>query len=210
MIFMEEYASNSYKSKQPPAVQKTQPEEKKVDKVVSGEVKKQKVSRLQKFANAVVQEDVKSIRSYIFEDILVPAAKRFIRDSVDAVLYPGGGPKRESNGPKVSYRRYWDDRDRDDRRPYRSGGRSSAFSFENYSISNRGEAEEVIRELLNIARRYDGVVSVADFYDLLGVEDGNYTNNRYGWTERDISDSYVKPARDGGFYIVLPRALPID
>lgn len=209
MIFMEEYASNSYKSKQPPAVQNTQ-EEKKVESVVSSPVKKQKVSRFQKFANAVVQDDVKSIRSYIFEDIMVPAAKRFIHDSVDAILYPGGGSKRESSRPQVSYRRYYDDRDRDDRRPYRSERRSVGYSFDNYNIPNRGEAEEVITELRRIARRYDGIASVADYYDLLGVNDSNYTNNRYGWTEHEINEAYVKPAREGGYYIVLPKALPID
>ena len=52
-----------------------------------------------------------------------------------------------------------------------------------------------------------GVVRVADFYELVGVT-GNYTDNKYGWT--DIRNASVVRARDGGYIIKLPKAFPID
>jgi hypothetical protein len=50
------------------------------------------------------------------------------------------------------------------------------------------------------------MVSVADFYDLVGV-DGTYTDNKYGWT--NIRNAYVNRVRDG-YVIKLPRAISLD
>ena len=50
------------------------------------------------------------------------------------------------------------------------------------------------------------LVSVADFYDLVGVS-GNYTDNRYGWT--NVRNAYVVRVRDG-YMIKLPKALPLN
>ena len=51
-----------------------------------------------------------------------------------------------------------------------------------------------------------GLVSVADFFDLLGVT-GNYTDNNYGWT--DIRNAKVMRVKDG-YMIKLPKALPLN
>lgn len=50
------------------------------------------------------------------------------------------------------------------------------------------------------------IVSVADFYDLVGVT-GNWTDNKYGWS--DIRSASIVHVRDG-YMIKLPRPLPID
>ena len=52
---VEEYKSNSHKSK----------ENKKVEKIVSGSVKSRKKSEIQKFANVFIQEDAQKVKSYI-------------------------------------------------------------------------------------------------------------------------------------------------
>ena len=49
------------------------------------------------------------------------------------------------------------------------------------------------------------IASVADLYDLVGLT-GNYTDNRYGWT--NIASADVIRTRDG-YQLKLPRALPI-
>ena len=51
-----------------------------------------------------------------------------------------------------------------------------------------------------------GLVSVADFYDLVGVT-GDYTDNKYGWT--DLRNANVIRVRDG-YMIKLPRALLLN
>lgn len=72
---MEEYKSNSHKSRQN---QNDDIPEKRVEKVVSGSVKSKKKNGLQKITNVFVPEDVDDVKSYIFEDIVVPAVKDII------------------------------------------------------------------------------------------------------------------------------------
>ena len=69
---MEEYKSNSHKSRQN---QNDDIPEKRVEKVVSGSVKSKKKNGLQKITNVFVPEDVDDVKSYIFEDVVVPAVK---------------------------------------------------------------------------------------------------------------------------------------
>ena len=52
-----------------------------------------------------------------------------------------------------------------------------------------------------------GLVSVADFYELVGVP-SNYTDNNYGWS--NLRNAYVDRLRDGGYIIKLPRAFQLD
>ena len=67
------------------------------------------------------------------------------------------------------------------------------------------EAEDVLERMDELIATYQ-VVSVADFYDLVGVS-GNYTDNKYGWT--DIRNASVIRVRDG-YMIKLPKALPLN
>ena len=53
--------------------------------------------------------------------------------------------------------------------------------------------------------RYE-VVSVADLYELVGIT-GNYTDNKYGWT--NIRNAEVVRVRDG-YVLKLPKATPIN
>ena len=72
-------------------------------------------------------------------------------------------------------------------------------------LESRGEAEDVLERMDELIATYQ-VVSVADFYDLVGVS-GNYTDNKYGWT--DIRNASVIRVRDG-YMIKLPKALPLN
>ena len=87
---MVEYKSNSHKSRQN---QNDDIPEKRVEKVVSGSVKSKKKNGLQKITNVFVPEDVDDVKSYIFEDIVVPAVKDIILDAVRAFLGVSGNPR---------------------------------------------------------------------------------------------------------------------
>ena len=52
-----------------------------------------------------------------------------------------------------------------------------------------------------------GVVSIRDFYDLVG-KTGDYTDEKYGWT--DIRSASIIRTYDNRYKIKLPRVLPID
>ena len=179
---MEEYKSNSHKSRQN---QNDDIPEKRVEKVVSGSVKSKKKNSLQKITNVFVPEDVDDVKSYIFEDVVVPAVKDIILDAVRAFLGVSGSSRggRSSTSSKVSYRKYYDD----------------------IILESRGEAEDVLERMDELIATYQ-LVSVADFYDLVGVS-GNYTDNKYGWT--DIRNASVIRVRDG-YMIKLPKALPLN
>ncbi len=206
---MEDYKPNSHLSKtdEPEKVESETSAEKKVEKVVHGSVKSKKKSGIQKMADAFIQEDAQNVKSYIFMEVLIPALKKAISDvvtnGIDMILYgETGRSKKSSPGSKVSYRSYYDDR-RDDRRA--RPARSSGYDYDDVIIDNRGEAEEVLSRMDEILDKY-GVVSVADFYDLVGIT-GRYTDNKYGWT--DLRNASVVRVRDG-YVIKLPRALGID
>ena len=199
---MEDYKSNSHASKE----KEKNREEKKVEKIISGNAKAKKKSEFSKFADVFVSEDAGNVNSYILMDVLVPAVKKAISDivtnGIDMLLYGETGVhKRNGASSKVSYRSYYD-------RSNRSSSSSrtrSGYSYDDIILDNRGEAEEVLSRMDEIVATY-GTVSVADLYDLVGIT-GAYTDNKYGWT--DIRSASVVRVRDG-YMIKLPRALPLN
>lgn len=199
---MEEYKSNSHKLRRQEEVEPIP--EKKVEKVITGEAKPKKKTGLQKMLNVFVAEDVDSVKSYIFEGLVVPAVKDIILDAVKMLLGIGGSSKsRNAAASKVSYRRYYDDRDRRDYdRPARA---KTGYEYDDIVLDNRGESEDVLSRMDELIATY-GIVSVADFYDLVGVT-GSYTDNKYGWT--DIRSASVVRVRDG-YMIKMPKALPLN
>ena len=198
---MEEYKSNSHKSRE----RKSEPvTEKKVEKIISGSAKSKKKSGLQKITNVFVPEDVDDVKSYIFEDIVVPAVKDIILDAVRAFLGVNGNSRgKSSSASKISYRKYYDDRERRDRES--SNRTRTGYEYDDIILDNRGEAEDVLFRMDELIDTY-GVVSVADFYDLVGIT-GNYTDNKYGWS--DIRNASVVRVREG-YMIKLPKALPLN
>lgn len=192
---MAEYKSNSYRSKE-------QTSDKKVEKVISGNAKVKKRSAL--------SDDIQNIKSYVVMDVLIPAAKKAISDivtnGIDMILYPGGnGRPKRSNANHVSYRSYYDNRDRDRRYDPETRSRRSSYSYDDIIIDTRAEAEEVLERMDELLDTYN-VVSVADLYDLVGIS-CSYTDNKYGWT--NLRNAEVIRVRDG-YFLKLPKAGPID
>ena len=195
---MGEYKSNSHRSRE------IEREEKKVERVVKGQVKSKKKN---KFADTFISEDAASVKDYIIFDVLIPAAKNAISDMVTTgiqmMLYGEVRGTSKSKGTKVSYSKYYDDRrDRDYDRRSRT---RSGYDYDEIILESRAEAEEVLNSMDDLLDRY-GLVSVADLYDLVGIT-GNYTDNKYGWTS--LRHASVQRLRDG-YLLKLPRAIPLD
>lgn len=203
---MSDYKPNShvYKEEQKKALE----ERKKVEKVVSGPVKLKKKSGITKLTNNIIAEDAKNVKTYILTDVLLPGIKKAIFDivtgGIEMLIYGTTGKhKGGSLGSKVSYRNYYD-RDRRYDRSDDSRGRD-CFDYDDFEFTNRGEAEAVKEQLLDLIREY-GFTTVADLYDMVG-KTAPYTSNRYGWT--NLRNAEVKRVRDG-YIIVLPKPSPID
>lgn len=195
---MENYPSNSHKAREEVA-------EKKVEKVVSGKTSTKKKSGIRKLSDTFLGEDVSNVKSYIFSEVLLPAAKKLVSDIVtngtNMLLY-GEIKNKKGNSSKVSYSRYYDDRSRD----YRSPVVRNNFDYDEIIFETRGDAEAVLDAMYDILNQYK-VVSVAELYDLASITTHNYTCNNYGWI--DLRGSSVVRVRDG-YILKLPRALAID
>lgn len=205
---MENYKPNSHKYKE--EQRQKQLEKKKVEKVISGKAKVKKKSEAAKFTEKIISsEDVKSLKEYLIEDVIIPTLRNTIWDtitnSLDMILFGGTGRgKRKSISNKISYRDYYD---KDHRRGARrdSDRRRTGYSFDDIILESRGEAEEVLERMDELIDTYS-FASVADLYDLVGIT-CEYTDNKYGWT--NIRNAEPIRVRDG-YMLKMPKALPID
>lgn len=196
---MEEYKPNSHRSKEVP--------EKKVEKVIAGNAKAKKKGEIQKFADVFISEDMANVKSYILMEILVPAVKKAISDivvnGIDMILYgETGQTKKSTASSKTSYRSYYESGN--DNRSHATSQTRRVYDYNDIILDNRGEAEEVLSRMDELIEVY-GLVSIADLYDLVGIN-GSYTDNKYGWT--DIRSAKVVRIRDG-YLLKLPKALPL-
>lgn len=194
-----DYKPNSYKSKEEAAEQS-----RKVEKVVTGNVKLRKKSEIQKLSNVFLAEDMSSVGKYVVTEVLIPAFKKAVSDivtnGIDMLLYGSNGRTNKSSGGAsyVSYNKYSGNRD-DNASRTRTG-----YNYDDVVLESRGEAEEVLTRMDEIIETY-GMVSVADMYDLVGKTCA-YTDNKYGWT--NIRNAEPIRVRDG-YLLKMPKALPI-
>lgn len=186
-----------------------QNEKKEVGKVVNGAVKTKKKSEVHKFADIFFAEDINSVKGYIMYDVMIPAMKKMIQETVDIFLYGEKGKSRDRNrayssSSRASYEKYYDKDRRDDRNePTRA---RSGFQFDDILFDTRGDAEAVLRELEELLDRFR-VASVMDLYSAAGLT-CDYTYNKYGWT--DLRNAEVVRTRDNDYVIKLPKAMPIN
>lgn len=208
---MDDYKPNSNRFKEEQKNNEKKIEEKRIEKVVTGTVKKRKKSALSKLTDEFISEDAKNVKSYVFGEVLIPAIKKaisdIVTDGIDIILYGESrrnGGRRSSAADRVSYRSYYDGNIRSGRNE-RSSISYGGYSYDDIILSSRGEAEDVLARMDELIDSY-GLVRVADLYDLVGIT-GNYTDNKYGWT--NIRNAEIIRVRDG-YMIKMPRAVPID
>ena len=201
-----EFPSNAHKNREG-----KKEETKKVEKVITGKVVTRKKSLGKRIIETFIGDDVGSVSSYILYDVLIPAAKSTISDTVqggiEMLLFgekKGSRTKRDQGRSYVSYNNYSGSRRPSERREMTPQNRAR-HNFEDIILSSRGEAEEVLSHLVDLIMDY-GQASVSDLYDLVGIT-GNFTDNKYGWT--DLSHAGVSRARDG-YLINLPKAILLD
>ena len=73
------------------------------------------------------------------------------------------------------------------------------YEVREFILDNRGDAESVLDQIQDLMSEY-GVVTVSDYYDLVGVS-GQFTDNYYGWT--DMNGMRTRAVRNG-WLIELP------
>lgn len=81
------------------------------------------------------------------------------------------------------------------------------YIVDEYPIEHRQVANDILVRLKEYADRYD-YVSVADYYDILGVE-SVHTDHNYGWSFDSIVKATVVPLRGGMYIINFPPIEPV-
>lgn len=203
---LSQYQGNSNASR----IQKTEEiQDHKVEQIATG--KKVPQSAGSKFLSNLFADDIQNIKEYILWDVLMPAFKNAISDTItngiDMLLF---GTTRSGRGSskKVNYSGIYSGgsssrvirfNDKRDEEPRRKGG-IYGYSYQEIVLNSRAEAEDVLWHLRKIERDY-GMVSVADMYQAVG-EDFEFTDNKWGWS--DLDSATVQRVSDG-FIIKMPR-----
>lgn len=187
-------------------------EKKQLTKIVDVQPKKVKRNLFTRLVNGVLGPDgLPSIGAYVNDEIIKPAIKNIIYDAITSglsrTLYgnsvpPRGGhhhiPHRQTHRPVTQYdKQYRNNEPAQERRVVRA-----SHTVDDYVIPDRFTAVNVLSTLTEAADRYD-VVSVADYYDLIGI-DAKYTDHNYGWRIDTITSATIV-ATHGGFIIKFPR-----
>lgn len=200
-----DYPANSHKNR-------TNTQNKVVNKVVSGDVIQRKPQG-SKLKEAIAGDDAQSVFSYIFFDVVIPAAKSMLADAtsqfIERILF---GENRRSSGGRqgyTSYNKMYEPRQRNNNarpaRPEISRQGRATHNFGEVILASRGEAEHVLDSLTALIDEY-GVATVSDLYDLVGIT-GNFTDDKWGWY--DLRGSAVSRIREG-YLINLPQTQPIE
>lgn len=189
-------------------------EEPRPEPIITGEVHKKKQTAGDKMKKLFIKEDTKSVFSYVFNDILVPALGNTIVDMIRngaEMIFLGSarGPRTYNSNPgsgRIRYDSYYDRRDfdQDYRGRYPQRPSMPTYSYDDITFESRADAEAVLVRLKE--RIYEsGAVSVAFLYSLVHWQ-SDYTADGYGW--RDLRDAQVVLVRDG-YWLRLPRPVVI-
>lgn len=181
--------------------------------IVKGHVTRRKKGWMSKVRESICGDEQYPVSDYIIFDILIPAVKSMMYDTVSGglkmFLFGENNHRRNDNirrdGSRsyVSYTNYYNGNDNIPN-PRRNVAQDR-YNFEEIIFSSRGEAEEVLSRLVETIEEY-GMVCVADFYDLCGVA-SNFTDNKYGWNS--LREAHTDRVRDG-YVIRLPRPKPLS
>lgn len=198
-----QYPSNSFSDQKKPAPESRKP--KKVAPVVKGNVKKNKKSEFTKIKEMFFAQDVGSIKNYVIMDVIVPAVKKAIcdtiKDSADMLFYGKTMPRKRSSNGIVNFRDYAGVSRRTTDLPARRSSRSSVYEYDGIEFESRSDAEDVLDALSEILEQYDDV-TVADLFQLAG-QTPNSSDSDYGWD--NIATARVERLDNGNYTLIMPR-----
>ena len=166
----------------------------------------------------VLGQDAKTTTNHVVFDVVVPAIKTMFYDAVmegisrrlwgeETNSRPrSGGYRSVSASPGYSYTNY-NKIDTNKSKNYRQISKEgrARHDFQEIVIPDRGDAQAILEGLYRIHEEF-GMVSVSDLYDLVGVDNPNFQDNKWGW--ENLMGTNIKPVR-GGYIINLPRTHPL-
>ena len=211
------YAGNSFREREDKSFSDPPPK-KALSSKVSSPVISRKKPLLDRLANLIFDDDATNVATYVFFDILIPAAKETIVDMVNSateMLIFGentgrrkilGGNVRHSKGQTiVNYNSIYD-RQKTSNRYLDSDQRiRNSHKFSDIVFGNMRDADEVLSAMVDQIDTY-GEVTVGDFYDLCDLT-SEFTDQKYGW--KNLNRAVVLRVRNG-FIIELPKPILLE
>lgn len=180
-------------------VNKEKIEKKRLEKVTDGKVLKRKKSLGKKFVETFISEDIGDVKTYIIEEVLIPAAKDTILDGMEMLLL-GKVRNKNKNGRVVNYDRIYSNN-----KSQHSNPNKARMNFDDVIFESRAEAEEVLTRMVDAIETF-GMVTIADLYDLAGIT-GTFQDHKWGW--ENLSSANVSRVREG-YLLNLPKATYLD
>ena len=193
------------------------------NKVISGKVKHH-TSMSKLLRQTFIPEDVSNARDYILADLVMPAIKNGIFDTVLNIIdyWRGGGgtyrrtntsaPARYPGAQQTSYNnRYAPRVSSGPVEPVQQKYSYDDIVIEDYPPADGGsarakaDAEAILVCMQNAIDQYS-VARVTDLFEFVGISAAPADYN-YGWT--NISNAYTKRV-SGGWLLVFPKAMFID
>lgn len=188
------------------------PEEKHIEKVITGKVVSKPKSGFKKFIGKFVESDAHSISEHVQNEIIIPTIKdtivNVVQRSIEIFMYGGSVSPRKNNRfgksliSKVSYEDYYDNRIRQNKVRSRA---AQGYDYDDIILESRGDAQLVLDQLDDLIERY-GVVSVADLCETVDIPH-NFTAQKFGWN--NIRNARIQNVH-GGWLIKMPKAEPLD
>lgn len=186
-------------------------EDKKLDKVVVGEVITKKKPIGTRVRETLFGEELSVVSRYLASEVLLPAFRNLVVDSVSKgvarLVYGDNAPRtgRTEYSPHVSFGRsqsYTNYNRKTNTRPVTTGfrGSRSNHQVDDVIVGTRRDAFNVLEKMQDIIDAYD-VVSVSDFKELTGYKP-TPVDNEWGWTY--LNDADVREVREG-YLIRLPN-----
>lgn len=186
------------------------PSEKKIEKIVTGNVTIKKKSAFAKIRDMFIAEDADKVGNYIMMDVLVPSIKRaivdIIKSSADMIFGTKGSQK--SNGATYTYggTPYVSYSSQSNKQKSESiNAAKSQYEVGDFIFENRKDAEDVLDKLDEIISAY-GQASVADLCEMVNAP-YDFVANKYGW--KNIHDAVPIRVPDG-YSLRLPKSMPLE
>lgn len=185
-----------------------------IGKPVTTNVVVKKESEAKHLGKRFFSEDAKTVGSHVVESVVIPSLQKLLSDAVkgaiDWLIYGSKGSVPKTGVGTISYGSYYNRSGvvNPNPIPYANpmlSTKPSLYAVNDIIIADRGEAEEVLLRMKESINSY-GMVSVGDFYDLVGQR-GNFTDQKWGWFDLRTADIIRV---EGGFCIRFPRVQPIE
>lgn len=192
-------------------IQETEEVKERLESVVTGEVKPIKKGLLERLVIGMLGPDgLPGIFSHVSQKIIRPQIENMVQDSLHQsinMMFGRNAEHRDTGGYYTPYGTGYHTQRTNYRGQYQPQNPEPATNSRrrvqlDYRIPTREEAIDVLEVLRGNCNTY-GMVSVADYYDLINI-DAVFTDNSYGWMRGDLDNVGIRVARGGGYVIELP------